>query len=122
MRVLIVGNGCRGYEKEVNQFTKFFDYTFTTWRGIDIVPEARRCGIKSDPGANELIKKADEVCVLGSRLHIGQRGYNGEFTNAKVTVVDIDQDELDKLPKKYIRINIDVKTFILRIINNDSLI
>ena len=108
MRVLIVGNGCRGYEKEIREFAKHFDKVYTTWRSLDIIPEAERVGIKSN---HQLTN--EDVWVLGCRLHIGVRGYKGEFTSGKVTVVDIDQNELDKLPDSYTKICKDAREWML---------
>ena len=107
MKVLLVGNGCRGYEKEVREYAKQFNKVYTTWRSLDIIPEAERVGIKSKHKFTD-----EDVVVLGCRLHIGQRGYKGEFTTGKVTVVDIDQSELNKLPKEYTKICQDVKEYL----------
>ena len=113
--VLLVGNGCRGCEEKVREFAKHFDKVYTTWRSLDIIPEATRVGLKSPH------KFTDEnILVLGCRLHIGQVGYNGEFTTGKVTVVDIDRDELDKLPEEYDKICANVKDYIWKISLNES--
>lgn len=116
MQILLIGNGVRGYENILYKFIKKNkDYiVMVTWRTIDIVPEALRPGIKGQKKANKLMNQATEVLCIGTRLHIGQRGYNGEFApNAKITVVDIDQNELDKLPKEYIKICKDAGEFLL---------
>ena len=75
----------------------------TGWNAHDIVPNdhplyAGRPGTVGDRAGNINLQKSDLVLVLGSRLNIRQISYNYEnfAKNAKIIMVDIDKEELQK--------------------------
>jgi acetolactate synthase-1/2/3 large subunit len=77
--------------------------TLLSWSGIDLLPTQHkshfgRFGLYGQRCANFIVQNSDLVIVLGSRLALPQVGYDfSQFArNAKIIVVDIDENELYK--------------------------
>lgn len=121
--VLVMGSGVRLSEgiDEFNQLLKEVRCPVFSGRlGNDILPYSNEfnmgmAGIKGRKFSNALLKDADFVLVIGSRLAIPFVGDNLDIINkkAKVAVVDISQAELKK-PGVHIEfpLNADAKIFI----------
>lgn len=113
MRLVIVGGGCRGAEKEVKVYLKATNYPFVvTWAAKDMFTYdypnlIGEFGITGSVAGNKAVQECDELLVLGSRLDTHQTGSNPATFAPKALkiVVDIDQDELNKNNG----MNIDVK-------------
>lgn len=109
--VIVGGNGVRLsksneiFEQLVN---KFKIPTLLTWSAIDILDNNNeyhygRFGIYGQRASNFILQNADFILVLGSRLAIPQVGYDFSqlARNAKIVVVDIDEQEIEKYKKFY---------------------
>ena len=90
-----------------NKFQQFINSTniptLLSWSGIDLLPTQHkshfgRFGLYGQRCANFVVQNSDLVIVLGSRLALPQVGYDfSQFArNAKIVVVDIDENELYK--------------------------
>ena len=90
-----------------NKFQQFINSTniptLLSWSGIDLLPTQHRShfgrfGLYGQRAANFVVQNSDLVIVLGSRLALPQVGYDfSQFArDAKIIVVDIDENELYK--------------------------
>jgi len=126
--LLIVGNGIR-LSKGIDELKKLLDKTnipvISAVNGNDLVNDdyigyAGRFGTHAQICANNLLKEADLVLSIGSRLYVRQTGYNfkGFADQAYKIYVDIDKNELDK-PTLYPdhKVLSDAKYFISELIN-----
>ena len=101
-----------------------------TWSAIDIIDNHHdlyfgRFGLYGQRCANFIVQNADVILVLGSRLALPQVGYDfSQFArNAKIIVVDIDQDEISKYSDRYSNVHIEsCKKFLSSMENYDSLL
>ena len=121
--VILGGHGIRlsGAKKIFNEFVDTNQIpTLLTWSGIDLMDSDHACfygrpGLYGQRGANFIIQNSDLVLVLGSRLALPQVGYDfKDFArNAKIVVVDIDEEELKKYSTRYHKtFAVDVKGFL----------
>ena len=104
--VIIAGAGVRlsGGIPEFDKFVHQYKIPFVTSRmGTDILPTEDplyigRIGNKGNRAANFAVANSDYVLVLGSRLSVSSTGQQYEYfaREAKVTVVDIDENEHQK--------------------------
>ncbi|MCR4324877.1 MAG: thiamine pyrophosphate-binding protein [Candidatus Curtissbacteria bacterium] len=121
--LIVAGHGIR-QGKAIGSFKKLVDscgapVAFSRL-GIDILPYSDEhnmglAGIRGNRFSNQVMKQADFVFVLGSRLAIPFVGPNLDCFDrrAKIAVVDIEGDELKKPGVKIdISLNYDVKDFI----------
>jgi len=101
-----------------------------TWSAIDIIDNHHdlyfgRFGLYGQRCANFIVQNADVILVLGSRLALPQVGYDfSQFArNAKIIVVDIDQDEISKYLDRYSNVHIEsCKKFLSSMDIYDSLL
>lgn len=77
--------------------------TLLSWSGIDLLEHEHplnfgRSGIYGDRFSNMILQNSDLVISIGSRLAIPQQSYdhNDFARNAKIVVVDVDSQELEK--------------------------
>jgi len=105
--VILVGNGVR-LADGIKDFLDMIDLlkipVLTTWKAIDFLAEdhplfAGRPGAVGQRGANFTQQNSDFILGIGARLDFGQTGYNHKnFARAaKKVIVDIDQNEINKL-------------------------
>lgn len=104
--ILYVGNGCRKNSTLVrlNQLIELAQIPFfLSWSAVDLFPHQHpgnlgRVGIYGERSSNLILQKADFVLCLGTRLAIPQIGYDKDdfARNARVWVIDVDSNELDK--------------------------
>jgi len=91
--ILIIGNGCRN-KKIVEQLDM---PTFLTWGAMDVLPDdhklnLRDFGITSNRAANFILKEADLIIALGTRLDTHE--VMGKWRTGKLVSVDIDEAEI----------------------------
>ena len=84
---------------------------------------AGRPGVVAKRSANFIIQKADFILSLGSRLdrivtafNPQNFGRNAEFFYC----IDIDNNELEKLPERFIKIKADVRHFVETLVENQN--
>jgi acetolactate synthase-1/2/3 large subunit len=104
--IIFLGNGARVSNclDDLYQFISAIKLPILTgWNAHDIIPNSHpfyvgRPGTVGDRAGNINLQRADLVIVLGSRLNIRQISYNYEnfAKNAKIIMVDIDKEELQK--------------------------
>ena len=105
--VIWLGHGIRlsGATSLVEPLLNFIESpALVSWAGIDIVDSAHprvygRAGIYGQRAANFVLQNCDFLLAIGTRLAIPQIGYDiSELArDAKIAMVDIDQNELLKL-------------------------
>ena len=104
--LIIAGYGVR-ISNSVEQLLKFSEKTsipiLTTWNGDDIIDSNHklfmgRPGAFGSRGPNFMIQNSDYILCIGTRLPFMVTGYNShDFgRNAKIFMVDIDNNELNK--------------------------
>jgi acetolactate synthase-1/2/3 large subunit len=104
--VILGGMGVK-LSRSKNKFQQFINATniptLLSWSGIDLLPTQHkshfgRFGLYGQRCANFVVQNSDLVIVLGSRLALPQVGYDfSQFArNAKIIVIDIDENELYK--------------------------
>ena len=97
-----------------------------SWAGIDMIDSDHpllfgRAGVYGQRSANFILQNSDYLLTIGTRLSISQVGYDiTELAReAKITVVDIDQAELDKYAERYNRaVCADAKDFIAQLLKS----
>lgn len=104
--VIIAGNGMRkATHKEIlKKLIEQFDIPVVTTRlGCDVIDEDNpyfigRVGIRGNRSGNFAVQNADLILALGTRLSVPVTGYEYEYfaREAKVIMVDLDQNELNK--------------------------
>lgn len=120
--LLVIGGGIRAAQV-VNQtreiVSKLRIPCSLTWRTTDFLPfehelNAGRFGSVAKRHSNILIQKADFILVLGSRLDATQTAHNlPQFgKKADIFMVDVDNAELQKTPKRFTKYNLDLRAFI----------
>jgi acetolactate synthase-1/2/3 large subunit len=95
----------------------------TTWRGADLIDHEHalfmgRPGLLSWNKSEKALKECDLLLCVGCRMDMLQTCWNPTtyYPNATKVVVDIDQAELDKLPENWIKVNMDAKEFINKLL------
>ncbi len=120
---IIVGSGIRAsgsYDLFHKVLNKLKIPVLTTLTAPDIVWETHpyyggRFGMYGNKKGNELLKQADCLLILGSRLYLWQIGYNYQDfgKDAYKIMVDIDKEELFKpTMNAQMPINADLKEFL----------
>ncbi len=100
-----------------------------TWSAIDIIDNNHelyfgRFGIYGQRCANFVVQNADVILVLGSRFALPQVGYDfSQFArNAKIVVVDLDENEVNKYVNRYEYVYIEsCDKFIKNVIQFDNI-
>jgi acetolactate synthase I/II/III large subunit len=114
------GVGLAGAEENIVEWLVANDLPFVaSWNGMTYFDHSLPnylgdIGVYGNRGANYILQSCDRLLVLGSRLDNRQRSGNAsDFAkNAKVLVVDIDNEELKKYARnEYECININLKDF-----------
>lgn len=125
---LLVGNGVRLAKAEVEFFQTMKILSIpvlATWKVIDYFPHddpyyIGRPGAIAHRAANFTQQVSDFLLTIGARLDLGQTGYNHEnfAKNAHKVIVDIDENEINKLNMKIdVPIISDVKDFLIELLN-----
>lgn len=109
--LIIAGNGVR-LSNSSSLLQSFIDKHsvpfLLTWSAIDLIDNNHslhfgRFGIYGQRCANYVVQNADVILILGSRLALPQVGYDfSQFArNAKIIVVDVDDNEVAKYKDRY---------------------
>lgn len=109
--VILVGNGIRlsdSISKFVELMEKLNIPVLTSWKAADFLPEDHplfcgRPGIIASRGANFTQQFSDCLIIMGTRLDLCQTGFNHHnfAKNAKKIIIDIDENEINKLDMKF---------------------
>ena len=102
---------------------------FLSWSAVDLMPSNHklnfgRPGVYGNRASNLILQSSDLIISIGTRMSIPMIGYvHDEFArDAKIIYVDIDSKESKKLGKKInIKINLDAKFFIQKLIKNTKI-
>lgn len=123
--LIVCGQGVRqsGAITEIKKIIKLIKAPVVFSRlGQDIIPHNKKyifglSGIKSSKYCKSITQKADVILVLGSRLAVPFIGYKSEAFSkkAKIVMVDADVSELKKPLKLEIKINSNVKDFLVEL-------
>ena len=116
---IYAGHGCTLYREKFIFFIDFMQLpVLLSWRAIDLLPDyhllnSGRPGMIGQPDADDKLKEADLLLVLGARIDDGVTAFNIDNFAPKAVkvVVDIDKAELDRLPADYFRVHQDVGEF-----------
>jgi len=129
--VLLVGNGVRLAKAEA-EFYEVIDLLnipiLATWKVIDYFPHEKsyyigRPGAVAHRAANFAQQTSDFILTIGARLDLGQTGYNHDnfARNAHKAIVDVDENEINKLEMKIdISVISDAKVFLLELIKQKN--
>jgi acetolactate synthase-1/2/3 large subunit len=108
--VILLGNGIRGNPDLIEYLSGLGIPILTTWMAADLLPEDNpvfcgRPGLFGQRAANIIQQKATHLYCFGARLDEQQvcYQYDNFAPNAYKYIWDIDQTELDKLPKDWAR-------------------
>lgn len=126
--LLLAGQGVRiaRAEKEFRQLIKKVNLPVAITRlGIDLLESDHqlfvgRPGLYGDRAANFAVQNADLIIAVGARLDTGIVGYNALDwgRNAKIIVIDIDDEELNKTGVQiFLKIKADAKQFFEEFLN-----
>lgn len=122
--LVIVGNGVRLADAQYHFLRFVEDYglpVVSSWNGSDLISTDHplyigRPGIIGDRAGNFAVQNADLILAIGTRLSIPQIGHSpAKFApNAKLVVVDIDGDELEKTSlRPSLKVQADAKQFLV---------
>lgn len=106
--LFLFGNGVRGCERDAIALARRLNWPVQlTWPALDFLQcddplYAGRPGSISTWAANLTLQSADLVVIVGARLDWGQIAFNPTAfcANAKVVRVDVDPDELRRIPER----------------------
>jgi len=114
--VILLGMGCTGSKDLLPELMNLGIPVLTSWQAIDLVDNYHenyhgRPGIYGQRAANSILYHSDHVISIGCRMSVWTIGY-GEFApDARMTICDIDFDELRRFPDADTR-HIDARHFI----------
>ena len=116
--VVIFGHGVKlaGAEKEAMEFIEKTQIPFlVSWGAFDICATDHPLrigspGVYGDRVANYAIQNADLIISIGSRLDSRQIGGSGPMfsVHSKKIMVDIDTEEINKMPEKGVKIDLSI--------------
>jgi len=126
--VVIFGHGVKlaGAEKEAMEFIEKTQLPFlVSWGAFDICATDHPLrigspGVYGDRVANYAIQNADLVISIGSRLDSRQIGGSGPMfsVHSKKIMVDIDTEEINKMPEKGVEIDLGIVSDAKNFFNN----
>ena len=116
--VVIFGHGVKlaGAEKEAMEFIEKTQLPFlVSWGAFDICATDHPLrigspGVYGDRCANYAVQNADLIISIGSRLDSRQIGGSGPMfsVHSKKIMVDIDVEEINKMPEKGVKIDLSI--------------
>jgi acetolactate synthase-1/2/3 large subunit len=118
--LIILGHGIqigKCVNKTINLIEQLNIPVLLTWGALDILDYNHKLncgnfGITSERIGNFALQNSDLILILGSKIDTHQIPDYKIFNNKKVIMIDIDKNELDKMPNNIIKINIDLHNFI----------
>jgi len=126
--IIIIGNGARSYINDIKEWIEKNNIPFvTSWGGIDLIEHTHylrigSIGVYGDRVANFSVQNADLLIILGSRLDTRQTGGNLKLfsKNSIRVMVDIDYEEIKKLPERGLNIHFPINTTIDIFLKNNK--
>ena len=114
--LIILGNGARLAVNTIKKWIEFINIPFvTSWGGIDLIEHTHplrigSIGVYGDRIANYSVQNADLLIILGSRMDTRQTGGNPNLCSIKSVkiMVDIDEEEIQKLNQRGFNIDIPI--------------
>lgn len=112
--VIMVGNGCAGYD-----LSALYDLgvpLLTSWQGADLIDNFHpmwfgRTGIYGMRCANKILYEADQIVVLGCRMCPWTIGHGGLRAEQQIVYVDVDGNEAAKFPQAE-WVNVPIEEFV----------
>ena len=127
--VFLAGHGIKLSKSETDFKTlidKFKIPTLLSWSGLDLLAYDHpfnfgNSGLYGQRCANFIVQNCDLLIVLGSRLALPQTGYNIDnfAPNAKIVMINNDENELKKHHRYDLTIHSDCKLFINELISQN---
>jgi len=100
--VILLGEGARG--ADIGAILALGVPILTSWQAADLIDSDHplnfgRPGLYGQRCANRVLHEADYVLSLGCRLSIWTVGYEGLRADQALTIIDVDELELDRFPQ-----------------------
>jgi acetolactate synthase-1/2/3 large subunit len=114
--IILLGNGCRTSINNVKTWLEKSNIPFvTSWGGCDLIEHNHHLrigniGVYGDRIANYALQNSDILIVLGSRMDTRETGGNLKLCarEAFKIMVDIDEEEINKLNERDFKIDIPI--------------
>jgi len=127
--LIILGNGARCNDGSLKLWINLLNIPFvTSWAGIDIIEHSNplyigSIGVYGDRIANMCVQNADLLIILGSRMDTRQTGGNPHLcsTESKKIMVDIDEEEINKLNQRGFIINYPIISTVEHFIKHNAI-
>lgn len=119
--LIILGGGVKTPDIDSNSFIEFINRLnlpcLTTWAGLDLLPadhplKIGTFGVYGSRAGNLAVQNADFILALGTRLSQNLTGgiLSSFSREAKIVMVDIDENEMSKFKNKGIKIELAIKS------------
>lgn len=100
--VIIIGHGVRAAGADASKLLELGVPILSSWQGMDLVDNFHpmyfgRTGIYGQRCANKILYEASEILAIGARMCPWMIGHAGLRPEQKLTMVDIDSREAEKL-------------------------
>ena len=128
--LILLGHGVKNSKKEAvlkkflieNNLPVSLTWPMTDFLEFDNLLNTGRPGVVAKRSANFIIQKSDFILALGSRLDRIVTAFNPENfgrNTKKFYVIDVDKNELLKLPKRFKKVNVNISEFVDFIISKN---
>jgi acetolactate synthase I/II/III large subunit len=128
--IIVIGNGCRDTITSVRSWIESTGIPFvTSWAACDLIEHSHPLrvgylGVYGDRAANLAVQNADLLLILGSRMDTRETGGNLKTCSAQSVkiMVDIDNEEIKKLPERGFNIDIPINTSVTAFLDSNPAI
>lgn len=128
--LIVLGNGCRDSIASVRSWVETCGIPFvTSWAACDLIEHSHPLrigylGVYGDRVANLAVQNADVLLILGSRMDTRETGGNLKTcsTQSVKIMVDIDNEEIKKLPERGFNIDIPINTSVTAFLDSNPAI
>ena len=125
--IIVIGNGCRDSIERVRSWIETCKIPFvTSWAACDLIEHSHPLrigylGVYGDRAANLAVQNADMLLILGSRMDTRETGGNLKTcsTQSVKIMVDIDNEEIKKLPERGFKIDIPINTSVTTFLDSN---
>jgi len=125
--LIVLGNGCRESIASVRSWVETCGIPFvTSWAACDLIEHSHPLrigylGVYGDRVANLAVQNADLLLILGSRMDTRETGGNLKTcsTQSVKIMVDIDNEEIKKLPERGFNIDIPINTSVTAFLDSN---
>jgi acetolactate synthase-1/2/3 large subunit len=125
--IIVIGNGCRDSIESVRSWIETCEIPFvTSWAACDLIEHSHPLrigylGVYGDRAANLAVQNADMLLILGSRMDTRETGGNLKTcsTQSVKIMVDIDIEEINKLPERGFKIDIPINTSVTTFLDSN---